>query len=153
MRRAKPAVSICCVLISVSVFTIAMHRSSLAPIKKYTWPHASSAAVQALRFPLSLQVNLFGCNVTHDNATFLLQPIAFSIPRQLIASDVPLEAKSRNFASIVPGRRETYKFSTQNAYYNGYRVSKFGVTFRKGGFDCMRHLGERGFIVHCCAQN
>jgi hypothetical protein len=34
----------------------------------------------------------------------------------------------------------TYIYNTEVDYYNEYRRSKFGLTWKKGGWDCTRHL-------------
>ena len=79
------------------------------------------------------------CNVTSGPVSFNVRPISFSIPKEVL-SDRALGPKSRNFASIIPGRLKTYTYDNQQAYYEGYHISWFGITTKKSGWDCLRHL-------------
>lgn len=79
------------------------------------------------------------CNIKSGHLSFSVRPISFSIPKEVISERV-LRRKTRNFASIIPGRPETYTFQNQHDYYEGYQVSRFGITFKKAGWDCLRHL-------------
>jgi hypothetical protein len=65
------------------------------------------------------------------------KPISFAIPESLIVNK--LSYKNKDQAFIYPGRKETYIYKTEDEYYRDYRESKFGVTFKKAGWDCMRH--------------
>ncbi|MEM1355972.1 MAG: hypothetical protein AAGH88_13950 [Planctomycetota bacterium] len=67
-------------------------------------------------------------------------PISFSIPAHLVRDAVP--QKSQDFAGGTSRGRRAYKYDTnqQQAYYDDYAASYFGLTYRKGGWDCMRHL-------------
>jgi hypothetical protein len=60
-----------------------------------------------------------------------IYPIQFGVPEQDVVACVP--AKSRAFATIVPGKLDTYIFKLD------YRKSYFALTTRKAGWDCMRH--------------
>ena len=66
-----------------------------------------------------------------------VKPLYFAIPEELIVSTVP--AKTREYATIVPGDLSTYIYDNEEDYYKGYQESFFGVTFKKGGWDCLRH--------------
>jgi hypothetical protein len=67
----------------------------------------------------------------------LVHPISFSIPEQHVINGVP--KKTKMISNIVPGKRETYIYDTEEAYFAEYRSSMFAVTSRKAGFDCLRH--------------
>lgn len=69
-----------------------------------------------------------------------IYPISFSIPAHLVIDRVP--EKAQDFATGTSRGRRAYKFDgdQQQAYYDDYRNSRFGLTYRKGGWDCMRHL-------------
>lgn len=69
-----------------------------------------------------------------------LYPISFSIPETLTAQTVP--EKTKDLAGGQSRGRKVYKYGVgQEAdYHADYRASRFGLTYRKGGFDCMRHL-------------
>lgn len=64
-------------------------------------------------------------------------PLSLSIPEANVVKEVP--EKTKKFAHIVPGDLSTYIFSDIDSYYGDYQKSIFGKTWRKGGFDCMRH--------------
>ena len=82
------------------------------------------------------------CSVMSGNESFPVFPISFSIPKEhcVAESDALSVKRSRNFAAIIPGKQSTYIFQTQKEYYEGYKISMFGITFKKGGWDCLRHL-------------
>lgn len=64
-----------------------------------------------------------------------LWPISFSYPR------MPLELNEHPdelVASIVPGH--PYSFTNELEYLQAYRRAHFGLTHRKAGWDCFRHL-------------
>jgi hypothetical protein len=64
-------------------------------------------------------------------------PIQFSIPESKIVTEIP--EKDTDFATIIPGRLDTYIYDEEADYYNGYKRAYFAVTQKKGGWDCMRH--------------
>ncbi len=64
-------------------------------------------------------------------------PISFSMPPEKIVAAVP--PKTRLLAHIIPGDLSTYIYKTEEDYYKGYQDSYFGITGKKGGWDCMRH--------------
>jgi small nuclear ribonucleoprotein (snRNP)-like protein len=67
----------------------------------------------------------------------ILQPINFCIPKELIVDKMPNKVK--DYAHIIPGDLSTYIYDNQQAYYEDYQQSYYGVTFKKGGWDCLRH--------------
>lgn len=64
-------------------------------------------------------------------------PLSFSIPKENIISDVP--NKRFYLMPLIPNVRKTYVYETEQAYNAMYRDSMFGLTWRKNGWDCMRH--------------
>lgn len=74
------------------------------------------------------------------NSTFSqsIHPISFSIPEEYIGAVVP--SKEKPFGSIIPGNLSTYVFETEEQYYDDMRHSMYCLTFKKGGWDCLRHL-------------
>jgi hypothetical protein len=72
------------------------------------------------------------------NKSYLLHPITFSIPEEKIVNNVP--EKTKVVSVIIPsGGGASYSFNNETEYYNEYKSSMFGVTFKKGGWDCLRH--------------
>lgn len=65
-------------------------------------------------------------------------PISFGIPEsQLIRSN---PQKEKLFANIIPGKFETYIYDNEKDYYHDYASSYYGMTWKKGQWNCMRHL-------------
>lgn len=64
-------------------------------------------------------------------------PINFCIPKKLIVKEIP--KKERDYATIIPGDKSTYIYTEEKPYFEDYQRSYFGVTCKKGGWDCLRH--------------
>lgn len=82
-----------------------------------------------------------------------LFPISMSIPEEHIEY-IPVSEKRNEFIDyhVDPDLNEVFSdskaselgvwkpaFSNQNEYYNEIRNSKFGITTRRAGWDCLRH--------------
>jgi hypothetical protein len=72
-------------------------------------------------------------------------PISFSIPAEKIVPAPPAKAKrfpahivDRELAELVGGQ-QTYAFASEAEYYRDLQDSRFGVTTKRSGWDCMRH--------------
>jgi hypothetical protein len=76
--------------------------------------------------------------------------IAFSIPEEKIISDLPsnLANKRKLFpkhivdaevAANVDGSLTSYAFEDEQEYYQDIQISKFGITTKRAGWDCLRH--------------
>lgn len=74
-----------------------------------------------------------------------LRPISFSIPAEKVVASPP--DKTKDFpAHIVDaevaaavGGRTSYAFADEAAYYADLQASRFGVTTKRSGWDCLRH--------------
>jgi hypothetical protein len=66
-----------------------------------------------------------------------LYPVSFSIHESKIIDRVP--EKTKLLGTVIPGVLSTYVYTTEKEYYNDYQTSWFGITHKKGGWDCMRH--------------
>jgi hypothetical protein len=64
-------------------------------------------------------------------------PISFAIPEQQIVEHLP--EKSKSWATNYPGKLDTYIFETEASYFKDYQTSNYAVTFKKAGWDCLRH--------------
>lgn len=71
------------------------------------------------------------------SGTSTIYPIQFSISETKIVDAIP--EKTRDFAYIIPGQFWSYIYSEEDEYYKGYQNSFFAYTWKKGGWDCMRH--------------
>lgn len=69
--------------------------------------------------------------------TDMLKPISFAIPMIHVLSMPPI--KLQDWGKVIPGQPETYIFTKQEDYYKDYEYSYVALTFKKGGWDCLRH--------------
>lgn len=67
----------------------------------------------------------------------IMYPISFAIPEENIVNKVP--KKQKKTATIIPGDTSTYIFDEEEAYFKDYRISMWGYTCKKAGWDCLRH--------------
>lgn len=66
-----------------------------------------------------------------------VKPLNFCIPKELIVKEIP--KKEKDYATIIPGDKSTYIYTEEKPYYEDYQKSYFGITCKKGGWDCLRH--------------
>jgi len=65
-----------------------------------------------------------------------VSPISFGFPAENIQTPID---KIHSVAPLVPGNSSTYIYFQESDYYQQYNRSLFGVTTKKGGWDCLRH--------------
>jgi hypothetical protein len=65
-----------------------------------------------------------------------IYPLSYSIPGELIQLQ---KNKKHKMAPLIPGKMETYIYDNEKDYFEMYAQSKYGITHRKYGFDCLRH--------------
>ena len=69
---------------------------------------------------------------------FTVYPIAFSVPAENIQSQTP--PKSKAICRVIPGHWGTYfRMNEEDLYRAELQQSLFAYTFKKAGWDCMRH--------------
>lgn len=61
----------------------------------------------------------------------------YSYPSELFVDQTP--SKDKVWAEVIPGFRETYRFDSERDYYEMYQSARFAFTWKKGGWDCLRH--------------
>jgi hypothetical protein len=74
-----------------------------------------------------------------------MRPISFGIPEEHLVAAPP--EKTKDFPEHVvdeevaarTGKATKYAFADEAAYYADLRASRFGITTKRGGWDCMRH--------------
>jgi len=66
-------------------------------------------------------------------------PLSYCIPDECIVTEIP--EKKHLWAEVIPDFKETYRFGPeQESEYNQmYRESRFAFTWKKGGWDAIRH--------------
>lgn len=83
-------------------------------------------------------INLNGVHFLRERLTDnKAYPISFAIPKEVIVKDVP--EKEYYLMPLVPGVASTYIYNSQQEYYSMYQKSMFGLTWKKAGWDCLRH--------------
>jgi len=85
-----------------------------------------------------------------------LRQIAFSIPEQKIITGNP--KKHADFArhivdpqvaQVISGSSARYAFTSERDYYEDLQASRFGVTMKRAGWDCLRHyeIAANGAVI------
>jgi hypothetical protein len=66
-------------------------------------------------------------------------PLSFSIPDECVVDKIP--EKNTLLAALIPGEKKGYVFDKhqEKGYNEMYRQSRFALTKKKGGWDCLRH--------------
>lgn len=70
--------------------------------------------------------------------------LSFAIPGAAWERTSSLRAKDarqkrKGFAALLPSIKHTYALNSESEYYSAYSDALFGITFKKGGWDCLRH--------------
>jgi hypothetical protein len=74
-----------------------------------------------------------------NERTVNIHPIAFCIPEEFILQSVP--PKEKPFGRVIPGLSTTYYSLTEETEYRkDMSRSLFSLTYKKGGWDCLRHV-------------
>jgi hypothetical protein len=69
--------------------------------------------------------------------SFLENKIVTAPP--LKTKDFPIHIVDSEVAAFVPGSATSYAFATEAAYYGDLQSSRFGITTKRSGWDCLRH--------------
>jgi hypothetical protein len=85
-----------------------------------------------------------------------IRPISFSIPQQKIIDRPRIKTKSfaqhivdEEVATQINGSANTLLFNSENDYYKDMQSSKFGITMKRAGWDCLRHyeIAANGAVI------
>lgn len=85
-----------------------------------------------------------------------LYKISFSIPEEKIIKSLPIKTKlfpkhivDEEVASKVEGSFTKYVFDNETDYYKDLQSSKYGITTKRAGWDCMRHyeIAANGAVI------
>jgi hypothetical protein len=67
-----------------------------------------------------------------------IHPISFAFPEEKISKIN--YTKTKEVAKTMPSQgQDTFIWNNENDYYQEYNESFFGMTWKKGGWDCLRH--------------
>jgi hypothetical protein len=83
----------------------------------------------------------FKREIPDDPAYDWMLPIQFCIPQSKVRDFHEICAtKTRLMSPLDPRDRSTYQYyESESGYYDQYSQSYFGLTMKKGGWDCSRH--------------
>ena len=76
-------------------------------------------------------------SAVNENQKYLF-PLSYSIPLKFIKS-INQVKKTRLFSPLIPVDKKTYIYKDEDSYNKNYSESYFSFTYRKGGYDCLRH--------------
>ena len=95
--------------------------------------------------------------IVHSNE---LKSISFSIPQSKIINFIPVKTKlfprhivDEEFANKISSGDTRYIFNNEKDYYLDLQQSKFGITTRRAGWDCMRHYEIAANASVICFKN
>ncbi len=87
---------------------------------------------------------LFLCNTFYDRLH--IYPISFSIPESHIIKDITKKTKEfaahivdPEIAVLFGNHSSKYHFTQEAEYYADLQTSRFGITTKRSGWDCLRH--------------
>ena len=66
-----------------------------------------------------------------------IYPLSYSIPEEKIK--LISKNKINIISPLIPGKLDTYIYNTEYDYYKQYEESKYAITTKKNGWDCLRH--------------
>ena len=85
-----------------------------------------------------------------------IHPVSFSIPEEKIIEQPPTSSK-KDFPSHIVDKEISsninsttgYAFKKEHEYYLDLQNSRFGITMKRGGWDCLRHyeIAANGAVV------
>ena len=85
-----------------------------------------------------------------------LHPISFSIPSEKVVKEIPVKTKKftthivdEEVATQLKVGKTAYAFSSEKEYYQDIQQSKFGITTKRAGWDCLRHyeIAANGTVI------
>jgi hypothetical protein len=68
-----------------------------------------------------------------------IYPISYSIPEESFIIPLNHDEKKYDMAPLIPGKKDTYIYENEDDYNSMYANSKYALTTKKGGWDCLRH--------------
>ena len=104
----------------------------------------SAAFIQQANHSINLLIEFIGIQESGNAGSSRLspRPISFSIPINKWERHANLRSsnrKLRHFSLLTPGDHSTYIYADENQYITQYAESYFALTWKKAGFDALRH--------------
>ena len=94
--------------------------------------------------------------LSHLPSARRLRRIGFSIPKEKIVREFPKKVKDfprhvvdTEVRKNIPQAVSDYAFATEIDYYKDLQQSRFGITTKRAGWDCMRHyeIAANGAVI------
>ena len=115
------------------------HRSGTR-VRRYGWQPFPIRSGRCFYFKRELQI----APIRHHLCQVV--PVTFSIPEEKIRISQPTRKTQRIATHCVDheiaracGLHTKYAFASEEAYYADLQASRFAVTTKRGGWDCLRH--------------
>jgi hypothetical protein len=89
-----------------------------------------------------------------------IKPVAFSIPEEKIVASLPVKKQllashivDEEVAEKYSGPKQQKLFENEREYYRDLQESRFGITTKRAGWDCLRHyeIAANGAVI--CFKN
>jgi hypothetical protein len=110
--------------------------------------HGNEVFLPALDYGSYFKRELRG-EISSPTSKYPVLPISFSIPSEKVSDITPKKEKSfprhvqldeaYSIKRIEENSTKKKIFDNESQYYEDLRLSKFGITQKKGGWECMRH--------------
>lgn len=89
-----------------------------------------------------------------------LREIGFAIPEEKIVQsipekhkDFPMHVVDQELLDVLPRASSDYVFESESMYYHDLQASRFGVTTKRAGWDCLRHYEIAANAAVPCFRN
>jgi len=108
----------------------------------------------SLRFPKKFYCNFLNkfFPVYREN----IKSISFGIPEEKILNTIPIKNKKwpkhivdLEILDYISNAKDSYVFDNEDEYYKDLQSSKYGITTKRSGWDCMRHyeIAANGSLI------
>lgn len=84
-------------------------------------------------------VPYFKREIYTDKLPYNIFPITFSVPKEKVLQTVPTKLCERSEEIPNHAGVEGWKIKDEYEYYKKYQDAMYAITYKKGGWDCMRH--------------
>lgn len=118
-------------------------------------PHRHATYFKRELSPRTMWFRSYLTNPVSRRPPSTMRPISFGIPEHFVLDEIPLKTKDfpahvvDSEVAAAVGAASSYAFDDEDAYYEDLRASRFGVTTKREGWDCMRHyeLAASGCVL------
>ena len=123
-------------------------------VRRYGWQPFPIRSGRCFYFKRELQVQ------PADHRLCQVRPVSFSIPAEKIRPR-DVRSKTQRLATHCVdyevaqrcGLHSSYAFSSEDSYYADLAASRFAITTKRGGWDCLRHYEIAAAGALPCVRN